>query len=486
MQKIFSIDFSNSPIALTLNAISNKDIHVENVEFIDVDEKFFTSIIENTFDINVEKKILSAIESFIKKTNANNYNTIVLVPPIEQVSLNITLPFSNAPKRKNMDKIVLGEIQDLTPFSGDEWHVQYQVLKKATATPNLQLHVSLLPENIFKNVLKLLNHVGIDPFIITTPATVLGVVNYLVDKSYFKLNAVIIDRWGDFIHSLYVYNGVQVHERCIPIRLNGVDVSKEDILSQLKIMLRAFEKDTDSQISTIYYGNNISDDFVKGLGKSGEPLDFYQLINFDKDKSKLAFSSLSSYLVQDSMPFSLSNFRVGKFDCLVKVPEVIKIFKSFIPITVLFLIFLLVGGGTSYFLRERRISSIYDGIYEAVSSEVPVTVKSSRDVIEAIADARNKMEDNLLQISSSYTISPSKILEILSLDLSAISGKEISTFDFKANHLKLVGVVPSYSDFEKLQKILGKRKNIFRKIEAKQSVGRGQNIDFTVEIEIIN
>ncbi len=487
MQKIFSIDFSNNPITLTLNSVSNKDIRVEQVEYIDVDSDFYSSLIENKINISAEKKILDALKAFIKKVEANggnNSDVVVLVPPFEQTSLNVTLPFITMPK--GLDKIIWGEIQEMTPLSGDDWHVQYQILKKPKSAQDSTFHVSLLPENIFKNVLNLLNQVGIDPFVITTPASVLGVVNYLIDKNYFKQDAMIVEKWGDFIHVLYVHRGGQVHERCIPTSFNGVDVVEDNLLSQLKITLRTFEKDTNSQISTVYYGNNVNSELIKNLGKAGEPLDLYQLINYNGDKSKLIFASLSSFLAQDPMPFMLSNFRMGKFDCGIKMTEVMKIVKKFIPITILFVLCIIFSLTAFYFVREKRIDSIYKGILEAVSKEIPIKIEEGQDVIATVADVRNKLEDNLLQISSSYTVSPSKILEILSLDLSKIDKLEVKEFDFKTNQLKMSGVVQTYGDFEELEKILNKRKNIFKKIDAKQSSGRGGNgnVNFNLLISL--
>ena len=89
---------------------------------------------------------------------------------------------------------------------------------------------------------------------------------------------------------------------------------------------------------------------------------------------------------------------------------------------------------------------------------------------------------NLSQISSSYTISPTKILEILSLDLSTIKGVEVSSFDFKGNSVKVFGTVPSYGDFEKLEKILQKRPDIFKNVKATQSAGKSKTLNFTVTI----
>ena len=53
----------------------------------------------------------------------------------------------------------------------------------------------------------------------------------------------------------------------MPIVLNNEAVSQDNLVSQLRIAIRAFEKDTNSQISNIYYGKNIDERIVKKIGK---------------------------------------------------------------------------------------------------------------------------------------------------------------------------------------------------------------------------
>ncbi|MGI6681494.1 MAG: hypothetical protein ACOX3T_08480 [Bdellovibrionota bacterium] len=439
---------------------------------------------QDKLDEEIESSLVEKLSLFIEKTNAHNENTIVIVPPIEQISINLDLPFSAPPK--HLDKIIKNEVQDMMPLSSEELHVQYQFLKKTKSIGSLPVHVSLLSENIFKNILNVLKKVGIDPFVFTTPAAVLGVVNHLA-KDFFKVDSAIVEKWGDFIHILYIQDGVQVHERSLPTVLNNQPVAPENLISQLRIVLRAFEKDIDGKIEFVYYGKNIDAQIAKGIGKESELLDIGQFINCDNEnkKERLIFSALSSFLVQDAMPFTLSNFRMGKFDCTVSPKEVFKILKKLLPITIVFILCIFVGIISSYFIREARIKQIYTGIREATKDKVAISENGDlEDIVAELKRARNALEADLSQIASSYTVSPSKIIEILSLDLSTINGLELNSFDFKANNVKIFGTVPSYSDFEKLEKILSRRRNIFKAVNATQSAGRGKLLNFTVTISL--
>ena len=483
MQKVFSIDFSNIPIVFSLNLVSNKDITILKSESVDIDRNaFFSGLTADKLDEKIESTIVENLKSFIESTNANCENTIVVIPPINQISLNLDLPFANAPK--HLDKIIKNEVQDMIPLSSDDLHVQYQFLKKNRQVGSLPVHVSLMPEKIFKNIINLLKKVGIDPFIITTPAAVLGVAYHLA-KDFFKMDSVIIEKWGDYIHFLHIHNNNQVSERSLPLVFNNEAVSQDNFISQLRIAVRAFEKEQGAQIPNVYYGKNVDERVIKKIGKECEPLDMSQFVNFESDKQPFVFAALSSFLVQDSMPFSLSNFRMGKFDCVVEPQEVFKILKRLLPITIVFLISIFAGLVSLYFIREMRIKNIYAGIVEATKEKVMVSdvEDNPESIIERLAAARNTLETDLSQIASSYTISPSKILEILSLDLSTIKGIEISSFDFKASNVKIFGTVPSYSDFEKLEKILEKRSDtVFKSVKATQSAGKGKMLNFTVTI----
>lgn len=485
MQKIFSIDFSNIPITVSLNLVSNKDITILFSESIELDKSaFYQGLLQDKLDEKLVTTITSKFSEFIKKTHANNENTIVIIPPIEQISLNLELPFATPPK--HLDKIIKNEVQDVMPLPGDDLHVQYQFLKRNKSTGSLPVHVSLLSENIFKNIIKILKKIGIDPFVITTPAAVLGVVSHLA-KDFFKTDSAIIEKWGDFIHLLYIHNNNQVHERSLPIVLNNEAVSQDNLVSQLRIAIRAFEKDTNSQISNIYYGKNIDERIVKKIGKEVEEIDLGQFINFKSASNDVTFSALSSFLVQDSMPFSLSNFRMGKFDCVVEPQEVLKILKRMLPVTITFLVCIFIGLFSFYYIRETRIKNIYQGIKEAITDKIKLPDDVDDDpeaIIGSLTNARNVLETDLSQIASSYAISPSKILEILSLDLSTIKGVEVSSFEFKANSVKILGNVPSYSDFERLQKILDKRSNVFKNVSASQTSGKGKVINFNVIINL--
>ena len=50
--------------------------------------------------------------------------------------------------------------------------------------------------------------------------------------------------------------------------------------------------------------------------------------------------------------------------------------------------------------------------------------------------------------------------------------------------MKILGNVPSYSDFERLQKILDKRSNVFKNVSASQTSGKGKVINFNVIINL--
>ena len=129
MQKIFSIDFSNIPITVSLNLVSNKDITILFSESIELDKSaFYQGLLQDKLDEKLVTTITSKFSEFIKKTHANNENTIVIIPPIEQISLNLELPFATPPK--HLDKIIKNEVQDVMPLPGDDLHVQYQFLKR--------------------------------------------------------------------------------------------------------------------------------------------------------------------------------------------------------------------------------------------------------------------------------------------------------------------------------------------------------------------
>lgn len=497
MQKIFSIDFSNTTeIILSLNLVSSKDITILQTCDISVDkERFHSWLISENVDDEFEGILSSQMTKFIKKYNANNENAVVLIPPYCQISLNLELPFSNPPK--HLDKIIKNEVQDMMPLSSDDLHVQYQFLKrtKTSAFASLPVHVSLISENIFRNILRLLKKIGVDPFAITTPAAVLGVINHLA-KDFFKKDSAIIEKWGEYIHLLYIHNATQVHERSLPLVLNDELISLDNLVSQLRIALRAFENDTDSQIATVYYGENIDERIVKKIGKETEFLDVKQFlgvatnVTFENGEHEklVSFSALASFLVQDTMPFTLSNFRMGKFDFKFQPQEVFKILKRLLPITVMFIVCIFLGIISLYYIRESRINNIYEGIKLATADKVSIngleadSEISGEEFIQKLQSATMALNADLSQISSSYTVSPTKILEILSLDLSTIKGVEVSSFDFKGNRVKVMGMVPSYSDFEKLEKILQKRQEEFKSVKASQNAGKSKALNFTVEI----
>lgn len=484
MQKIFSIDFSSIPITMSINTVLNKDISVNEVSYINLDkDRFFSSLVKDEISADDKKEIIERLKSFIKKTNAASYNAIVVVPPIEQISMNVSLPFSVAPK--HIDKIIANEVQDYIPLSTDDLHVQYQVLKKPKNTSSgLSYHVNLIPENIVKNILNILKEVEIDPFIITTPTSVLGVVTHLA-KDYFSQDSVIMDIWGDFIHLLYIrQGGSQIHERSLPTQINGKKVPDEDLISQLKIAIRDFEKDSDSEITKIYYANNINDALVRKIGKEAEFIDIYQFINSHLDRHDMAYSVIASFLVQDSMPYILNNFRIGKYDCTVKPQEIIKIAKKFIPVIGVFLLLLILAFVALYYIRQFRLNGIYEGIKDVANEELQITSFDSKDIVNELERQNNQLQQDLQQISSSYKASPSMILEILSTDLSTINGLVLNSFEFRGNSVRLLGIVKDYKSFETLGKQLKQRKN-FQNVETKQTPTRDGKLNFTVQFDVM-
>ncbi|RMD86847.1 MAG: hypothetical protein D6808_02525 [Candidatus Dadabacteria bacterium] len=85
------------------------------------------------------------------------------------------------------------EIQDVVPFSVDEFLTDYRVVS-SNGSGTAKVFVSMLPAQYIKRILKALQASGVDPICVSNPPSVLAAA-YNLAPNYFKPNSAIV--WAD-------------------------------------------------------------------------------------------------------------------------------------------------------------------------------------------------------------------------------------------------------------------------------------------------
>jgi len=325
----------------------------------------------------------------------------IIIPAEQYHSLNVELPFGDPRK---INKILDLEVQDLVPFSVDEFVLQHRTVH-SNADGTFDVHVSIMPRERLGTILAACKEGGIEPAIVSTATSVVATLPKLYPS--FPRDSVVILHREPCYYVTFLLDGEVRTDRIIDRTvLNGSADSSAAALGELKISIAAIESNYGRRFEKVFLLDTpfTATEASTGLGRPASVLALPN-ITVPSDAGAAAkgveLAAMSAVFLRDKEPINpLTNFRTGAFAYSLQLTEVWRGLRLLRPYLLASGIAILVALGAIYFLREQRIGRLQAALRDQIVSVVPNFVAPAGKESDALIGQTNAIDQQLKDLGS--------------------------------------------------------------------------------------
>ena len=508
MQSILTLDLSTTPAevllcevegslievierrAVDLNYLTNRDVLL-SPEFATARNGGVPAGDDGSANEDLPELELGAerLQAVLNTLPPNWTNPVVIVPPVDSLSLNIDLPFGDT---KSIGKIIDLEVQDVVPFEVEEFLVHYRALgapnSSSETTQNksgFDVFVSMIPKRVVRNVLALCRKAGLEPFIVTTSASSVGAV-YGIAKDYFKDNSALIVCEDPYYHLATFIDGELRSERVIRRESSAEEsIGLQRVFTELRLSIGAVERRYSRRIEHTYITGQVNklSQLQQVLGRSAERFSLQDVVKAPSDVKGVG--CLASLFARDDAPHPiLTNFRSREFSYSPRFHELISGLRNTAGYFMAALTSVMIALLALYFAREYRLSKMDKALKNQIRLVIPDFQGNDDNVLTSLRDSETALSDQLGALGSPSKITPLDALVEISKDMpTSISGLSTQVLKVTSSRITLEGIAPDLSAIDKVEKALRGNKHAYGKVSVNTGSSTGtKGYRFTVEI----
>lgn len=418
-------------------------------------------------------------------------NCIVLIPPYDQLSLNLSLPFGD---QRRLEKILDLEVQDRVPFDIEEFLAEHCALGQLPDM-NYDIHVAIIPKLCIQNVLRRCRQIDLEPLIITTPPSILEALYHLGPEYFSADSAVLLARDPNY-YLLVRFEGKSRTDRVIR-RANMENPSEgsenepaagsqRSVLTEIKLSLAVAEAHYQRTIDKVYVvGNSLSPgELQQFLGRNVEAVSLADLVQSNDHEVEVA--SLAGIFAQDSLePPILTNFRAREFVYSPRLRELWEGLKRLTPYLMATATCAIISLFVIFYLQENKIHRMRTALQEQIHSILPGINLEEGDEVNQILTQNSKLEEDLGKLGSPSRFSPLDAFREIALDFQSLAGVSLQSLSIaRGNYVKIQGQANGYPEVDKMDKTLRAKLDVVycRMPQPDISRPRGGKVDFTLKM----
>ena len=393
-------------------------------------------------------------------------NALFIIPPLEYLSVLLALPFRDS---KQLNRIIEAEVQDIVPFDTNEFLLQHREVGKKDEE-SFRIHVSVIPKRVVRNALALCRARGVDPMVVSTPASVLQAIAELAPTDQEPtLYCYATER---FCHLAFASERKVLFDRVIDRSApytngaHGGSAGQESLLFRIKLELAAAELKMELRFSSITFVGSVIDaaQAEKELGRSVRIFREARMYQ-GSGETTADLAVWGALLAEDSRAGSvLTNFRIGEFAYRPPLKELLTALRILAPFVLLVLVLGATLLGVNYFLTQREIHALNKSVAEQIRSVAKDVPMQSGQEVKAITDATNSIEDELKDMGSPESVSPLEALALFSDAMPDIQDVTVDKLEIRGNKISVEGCAPDYGAKDQLENAFNK-KEIFSSVK---------------------
>lgn len=485
MQQVLAIDLCTSTVHAAIVRMDEAGLSVQQSHSIEIKPHEYTAAVETESE-EFAAAPEPALQPLIDKFTETWSSVIVVMNDFNYLSLLLELPFGDS---KTVEKIIDLELQDMVPFSVDDFVVDHRRIRSESNDKHL-IHVSMIPRDAMDETLNICRSFAVEPHYVTTAGATLGGL-YMLPGNHFSPEAVLLYFLSDSVIISGINKGQVYTDRCIPLpsyyqektgTLHGSTLENDNALrAEIYKTINHWQQTEKIEFNKYYCltGDAYSRRILSS-GFSDEVTFLDDLPEFKQQEFTLA--TLVSLFAFDVIPEELlTNFRVRDY---AYRPQLRRLFEAMrellVPLAFCFSL-LAIYLGVSFYLEEQKIEARREAMIEEASRFIPAVsnLPPDQDIVAYVQSEAVRTERELKQLGSPSALTPLdsflKISEAIAQAQSKAPDLDIDAIEIASNNIIVEGTAPDYSHAERLNRILEQNKSVFCQInyEARSALGRG-------------
>ncbi|MCB0333752.1 MAG: hypothetical protein KDD55_09660 [Bdellovibrionales bacterium] len=482
MSHILSIDASQEPAQAVLVKISDRTVQIIEHHSLELGNPFMPPSEEKdgSSPSSPSKKLIELVKMFSHEW----VRSLLIVPHHRSLSLNLELPFGTP---KSINKILELEVQDLLPFSTEQFHLSPASLG-VIHEGEFDVHVALTPRHYMQHILQVATSDVFEPALLTTPPSVLSAAYYLA-PNYCQEDATLIYPIQQGLAILFVVDGIARAGRVIsldtkdPASLSPSDL--QQAYSEIKLALAATEKRYETTFSRIYLMGEIPESRLlqQTLGRVMEQLPPSELVPQCSEVQGLA--TLGAVFAQDRTPPPLlENLRTGSFSYRPQLQEFISGLRKLS--TPFFVTLAIVSGCllASYWIRNQHLLTLQTAMAAQIERVIPEAHPETGKELEFVQTHFGSLHNQLKEIGSAAQVSAIQALAELSEEFSSAKSVDVKRITITGKTVTIEGNAPNYHAVDRLKNKLRKRSIFCGKIKDDTSASVSKQVGYTYTLTL--
>lgn len=463
MQTILSIDASIKPAQALVVQITDSDITILEQHFVPSD---------------TEEALFQNLEALPKLISAQWTNAIIFVPGKDYVSLNLELPFKDP---KQLGKVVRHEVQDIVPFELDSFTLHHKHVGSLNGHGE-DIHVGLFPKLYVSTLLSKTRPVGLDPFIITTPAASLQGLYEFHGENLSENSAIVLE------HADTIYLAIFIDKALVTDRsLTRAGQTSAQINSSIELAIKNAEDRYHRSIPILYHICEAPSPIFQPLSKRElKALSMSTLFPSVTRKASLV-ALMGSIFAQDyPAPAILTNFRTGEFTFTPSFAALISGLRDLLPYIATLILISFIGLFTWYLVRDHQIKTLQNALDSEIKKIIPDFHADPGNEADALQKLSTSLQDSLKVLGSPLAASPLDVLAAITEDISTVDGALTRRVSIKNGEARVEGTVPDYKTRDKVEASFKKHKSVFCSIknESPSSSSKENARDFQIILRL--
>jgi len=230
MQSVLSIDATNEPAIVAVTRLDGTTIEVLETHRISLAKGLTPTPAGDAARGDGTNAPEQPKLDFTTMVRSPWTSAVVIIAGDQYHSLNLDLPFNDS---RRLNKIIDLEVQDLVPFDVDEFVLQHRTVS-TNQNGTFDVHVSIMPRARLATILAACREGGIEPAVLSTATSVVGVLPKLYPS--FPRDAVVVMYRSPVYYVTFMLDGEVRSDRIIDHSiLNGDTSSPTAALTEIRL-----------------------------------------------------------------------------------------------------------------------------------------------------------------------------------------------------------------------------------------------------------
>ncbi len=405
---------------------------------------------------------LPTLKQALANVEADLSSSVVIVSPKDYLSLNVSLPLANP---KSIAKVLPLELEDLLPFDTKDFVVHHRMA--GTGHGDIKhVHVNVLPKDTVSKVLSECRAAGIEPLTICPPSSLLGALYKKIPLDERPEDCALVVLQERYLSILVIVKSEPYLDRVLDVGLITADdrtqlqINRECVSQILQTLSWASSHSGRAPTKMFVLGESLAPDIL--VQAVALPVVALRPSDFTAGESTEGFMAYlaSQFILDEHAAVPFTDFRTQEFRYRFPWSKFFGILRTLLPYFLGAAAVAIAALAGTYYSRASYLTRLRNELITQVKAELPNLDTSTNDTLAQLSRDADTIDVALKDLGSPSGVTPLHAFAELSKHIPGVN-ITVRRIAIKGNKVTLEGGALNYSDIEKLDRNLRKRKRVY-------------------------